>query len=332
MRLLPREEKFYPLFLKQVDIISEASRLLLEGLRAGNARLAGAATEINVLEHKGDEVIHELFTRLNSTFITPIDPEDIHALSSALDNVLDGVEDTAHRLVSYEIDPIPDTIEFPAPPPPERPHQRDQAAWDKYNSDAATYREEQTKEYKETEAKAEAVMLQNYLSQANHGDAQAQDELGDVYLFGYDGAEKDFAEAAKWYRKAADPGRATAAWRLSHLYSEGQGIPKDDKEAFKWMRLTADREDLCCLGARKELALMYLHGKGVEQNSQEAVYWMLLDFTIQHRSLRKSLEDEEDLLLAPRHVTDDQLKVEQGRVQEWLRAWEKAHPSPAPKK
>ena len=107
MRLLPREEKFYHLFLKQVEIISEASRLLLEGVRGGNARLAGAATEINVLEHRGDEVIHELFTRLNQTFITPIDPEDIHNLSSALDNVLDGVEDTAHRLVSYRIDPVP---------------------------------------------------------------------------------------------------------------------------------------------------------------------------------------------------------------------------------
>jgi predicted phosphate transport protein (TIGR00153 family) len=107
MRLLPREEKFYHLFLKQVEIISEASRLLLEGVRGGNARMAGAATEINVLEHRGDEVIHELFTRLNQTFITPIDPEDIHNLSSALDNVLDGVEDTAHRLVSYRIDPVP---------------------------------------------------------------------------------------------------------------------------------------------------------------------------------------------------------------------------------
>ena len=107
MRLLPREEKFYGLFLKQVEIISEASRLLLEGVRGTNARLAGAATEINVLEHRGDEVIHEVFTRLNQTFITPIDPEDIHNLSSALDNVLDGVEDTAHGLVSYRIDPVP---------------------------------------------------------------------------------------------------------------------------------------------------------------------------------------------------------------------------------
>ncbi len=107
MRLLPREEKFYHLFRKQVQIISEASRLLMDGLMQGKARMAGAATEISVLEHKGDEVIHEVFTRLNQTFITPIDPEDIHSISAALDNVLDGIEDTSHRLVSYGIDPIP---------------------------------------------------------------------------------------------------------------------------------------------------------------------------------------------------------------------------------
>src|ERR1044071_8163159 len=107
MKLLPREEKFYHLFRKQVEIISEAARLLLDGVRTGNSRLAGAATEITVLEHKGDEVIHEVFRRLNQTFITPIDPEDIHSIASALDNVLDGIEDTSHRLVSYKIDPVP---------------------------------------------------------------------------------------------------------------------------------------------------------------------------------------------------------------------------------
>lgn len=107
MRLLPRDEKFYHLFLKQVEFISEASRLLLDGVRAGHARLAVVATEISVLENRADEVIHEIFTRLNQTFITPIDPEDIHNLSAALDNVMDGVEDTAHRLVSYRINPIP---------------------------------------------------------------------------------------------------------------------------------------------------------------------------------------------------------------------------------
>jgi len=107
MRLLPRQEKFYQLFLKQVEVIAHASSLLLDGVRTGNSRMAGAATEIKVLEHQGDEVIHEVFTRLNQTFITPIDPEDIHKISAALDDVLDAIEDTSHRLVSYKIDPIP---------------------------------------------------------------------------------------------------------------------------------------------------------------------------------------------------------------------------------
>jgi uncharacterized protein len=107
MRLFPRDEKFYELFLKQVDLISQSARVLLDGVRIGNSRMAAAATEISVLEHRGDEVIHSIFRRLNETFITPFDPEDIHSLSSALDDCLDGIEDTAHRLVSYEIDPIP---------------------------------------------------------------------------------------------------------------------------------------------------------------------------------------------------------------------------------
>ena len=77
MRFLPREEKFYHLFLQQVEVISEAARVLLDGLKSGSARMASSATEIALLERQGDELIHEIFTRLNQTFITPIDPEDI---------------------------------------------------------------------------------------------------------------------------------------------------------------------------------------------------------------------------------------------------------------
>ena len=110
MKFLPREEKFFALFLKQVENISEASRLLLAGAKAGNSQLAKAGDEIKALESKGDTITHDIFTRLNQTFITPIDPEDIHNISSSLDNVLDGIEDTAHRLVSYKIDPIPATM------------------------------------------------------------------------------------------------------------------------------------------------------------------------------------------------------------------------------
>jgi uncharacterized protein len=110
MRLLPREEKFYVLFNNQATLIAEASRLLLEGVTSGNSRLAEVSKEIRVLEHRGDEVIHEIFRRLNQTFITPIDPEDIHALSTKLDDVLDGIEDAVYRLVAYRVEPIPETI------------------------------------------------------------------------------------------------------------------------------------------------------------------------------------------------------------------------------
>src|SRR5262249_62223002 len=96
--------------LKQTTLSHEASKLLLEGLRLGNSRLAAAASEITFLEHKGDEVIHEIFTRLNQTFITPIDPEDIHNISTTLDNVLDGIEDTSHRMVAYHVNPMPPSM------------------------------------------------------------------------------------------------------------------------------------------------------------------------------------------------------------------------------
>lgn len=107
MRLLPREERFFTLFLDQVKLISSAAERLLQGVRRGNSDLAAAAAEITRYEQQGDEVIHDIFTRLNQTFITPLDPEDIHSLSSHLDDVLDGIEDAAHRINAYRIEPIP---------------------------------------------------------------------------------------------------------------------------------------------------------------------------------------------------------------------------------
>jgi predicted phosphate transport protein (TIGR00153 family) len=110
MKFLPREERFHSFFLKQASLISEAARLLLEGVKAGNAQMADAAVKIKKLEQQGDEVIHDIFTRLNQTFITPLDPEDIHSLSSHLDDVLDGLEDAAFRIVAYHLDPIPTVV------------------------------------------------------------------------------------------------------------------------------------------------------------------------------------------------------------------------------
>ncbi len=107
MRFLPREERFFELFESQVKLIVEASRLLREAVESGNSHMARASEQIRELEGKGDEIIHDTFTRLNQTFITPLDPEDIHALASSLDDVLDGIEDAAHRIFAYRLQPTP---------------------------------------------------------------------------------------------------------------------------------------------------------------------------------------------------------------------------------
>ena len=110
MNLLPREEKIFEYFHQQVKFICQAADLLVEGAAAGNAHLASAAHQIKAIEEQADTVIHEIYTRLNSTFITPLDPEDIHSLSSHLDDVIDGIEDSVHRMLAYRIDPLPGTV------------------------------------------------------------------------------------------------------------------------------------------------------------------------------------------------------------------------------
>jgi len=110
MRLLPREEKFFHYFIEQADLIVQAAEQFRQGAEKGPSALREAEVSIALLEQKGDEIIHEIFTRLNQTFITPIDPEDIHSLASHMDDVLDGIEDSVHRIVAYKIDPIPVTM------------------------------------------------------------------------------------------------------------------------------------------------------------------------------------------------------------------------------
>ena len=110
MRFLPREEKFYADFLKQAHLIREAVGVLDEGAKKGNSHMVAAAAKLREIESRGDEIIHDIFTRLNQTFLTPLDPEDIHRLASHLDNVLDCVEESAYRISAYPLEPIPEPV------------------------------------------------------------------------------------------------------------------------------------------------------------------------------------------------------------------------------
>ena len=107
MRLLPQDEHFYQLFLTHIDKTVQAANLLAEASDAEQENRAGFASRIQVLEQQGDDIIHDIYVRLNSTFITPIDPEDIHALSSGLDDILDGIEECVYRLVAYQVGAVP---------------------------------------------------------------------------------------------------------------------------------------------------------------------------------------------------------------------------------
>ena len=107
MKFLPREDKFFHFFVRQVELIGQASNLLQQSFSGNGDRIEYAAGRIADLELQGDEIIHEIFTRLNQTFITPLDPEDLHALGSHLDDILDEIEEAAHRLVAYEIRKAP---------------------------------------------------------------------------------------------------------------------------------------------------------------------------------------------------------------------------------
>ena len=100
--LIPKEVRFFDYFEQQSQQIIKAGTLLSE-LVHNFADARAKAFAIKEVEHAGDQITHEMFRRLNTTFITPIDREDIHDLATRLDDVLDFIEAVAERLVIYRI-------------------------------------------------------------------------------------------------------------------------------------------------------------------------------------------------------------------------------------
>jgi hypothetical protein len=102
VQLIPRDEKFFDLFRDQAENIHKAAQMLVS-LFDDYREVEKQVSEIKFVEHKGDQITHALMMKLNKTFITPFDREDIHALGSALDDVLDLVDAAASRFVIYKI-------------------------------------------------------------------------------------------------------------------------------------------------------------------------------------------------------------------------------------
>jgi uncharacterized protein len=107
VRLLPREEEFFTLFIEVANRNKEAAEHLRQLFQAGADRRAPHVEAIKRLEHEADQVTHEVVNRLDRTFITPLDREDIHQLASDLDDVMDAMDGTARRTQIFRLGAAP---------------------------------------------------------------------------------------------------------------------------------------------------------------------------------------------------------------------------------
>src|SRR6202021_544197 len=108
MRLIPRDTKFFDLFAELSGNLTDGAKLL-RSILADPRDLAMRVNQVQGIETKGDKATHAIITKLNQTFITPFDREDIHRLASSLDDVLDFINAAAERIAMYKIT---------TPPPP----------------------------------------------------------------------------------------------------------------------------------------------------------------------------------------------------------------------
>ena len=108
--LLPREERFFDMFDEASAILTRASAKFLEMVTEFD-RLNERSLELKKEEHAVDQVIGNIIQALDRSFITPLDREDIHSLAALLDDVMDNMEETAHRFAVFRIDrPTPQAV------------------------------------------------------------------------------------------------------------------------------------------------------------------------------------------------------------------------------
>ncbi len=104
-RLIPRNEDFYAQF-NALAVQVGIGAALLEEMLSRNPVVWDKADEIKEVEHKCDHLTHQIIQRLNTTFVTPIDREDIHALAKSLDDVMDAIDASAKVVRLYKIESI----------------------------------------------------------------------------------------------------------------------------------------------------------------------------------------------------------------------------------
>ena len=108
LSLLPKEDQYFDLFTQMTLYISSAARELKEMMADKNHDYAEYAQRIKGVEHACDELTHNISTRLNKSFITPFDREDIYMMSTALDDIVDLIDDAARAIIIFDVKEITD--------------------------------------------------------------------------------------------------------------------------------------------------------------------------------------------------------------------------------
>jgi uncharacterized protein len=152
------------------------------------------------------------------------------------------------------------------------------------------------------------------IAKANAGDAAAQVQAGESCA-----AQHDFAQAAAWYKKAADQKNIAGEVHLAALYRDGgEGFPRDMTQAADWYRKAADQGDA---GAEGTLGTLYTLGQGVPRSDVEAYFW--LDLAASVRGPNQSQYAANRQVVGTR-ITADELADVQDRVAKWKAAHPRA--------
>jgi len=107
--VIPQDKIFFDLFDRMAQTVVSASDLLVEFIE-NFENVKDKCHRMKEIEHQGDEITHEIYEQLNRTFITPLEPEEISRLASALDDILDYIDGTAQQMYSYGITETDDSM------------------------------------------------------------------------------------------------------------------------------------------------------------------------------------------------------------------------------
>jgi uncharacterized protein len=162
-------------------------------------------------------------------------------------------------------------------------------------------------------ARDDAEAMKWYCLAADQGYPNAEANLGEAYSHGR-GVAQDYAEAAKWFRKAADQGFAPVQFTLGVMYGKGQGVPQDYEETVKWYHLAADHN---LAFAQTNLGIMYAVGHGVEKDYVRAYMWLNL----------AAAQGDRNASLGRDRILKDMSSLQVAEAQRLAREWKPAEPT-----